>query len=133
MGSVARQTARVIERVQTDEDVLAVILYGSHAREEAASSSDVDLCLILRPGKDTRGDQTRVQAAYLEFSGDRLDIRVFQQLPLYIRRRVLREGRVLFCRDEDALYALSYWTAQQFEDFKPIYYAYLAEVARAGS
>ena len=61
-----------------------------------------------------------------------LDIHVFQQLPLYIRTRVLREGQVLFERDPDALYELAFRTAQAFEDFKPIYYAYLAEMARGG-
>ncbi len=112
---------------------MAVILYGSHARQEAGPGSDRDLCLVLVPGRDTRADQTRVRAAYLEFGGGRLDIRIFQQLPLYIRRRILREGRILYCRDEDVMYKVSYRTAQMFADFKPIYEAYLAEVARAGS
>jgi hypothetical protein len=91
------------------------------------------VCLVLGRDRGTRADQARVQAAYLEFAGSGLDIRIFQQLPLYIRRRILREGRTIYCGDEDAMYQLSYRTAQQFADFKPIYEAYLAEVARAGS
>lgn len=128
-----RALERLIQQVKGDLDVLAVILYGSHARQEASPRSDCDLCLVLVPGRDTRADQTRVQTAYLEFGGKRLDIRIFQQLPLYIRRRILREGRILYCRDEDVMYEVSYRVAQQFADFKPIYEAYLAEVARAGS
>jgi hypothetical protein len=123
----------LIQQVKGDGDVLAVILYGSHARHEAGPGSDRDVCLLLALGRDARVDQTRVQAGYLEFGGGGLDIRIFQRLPLYIRRRILREGRVLYCRDEDVLYEVSYRTAQEFADFKPIYEAYLAEVARAGS
>lgn len=62
-----------------------------------------------------------------------LDIRIFQQLPLPIRRRVLKEGVVLFCRDLDALYAMAYRTAQAFEDFKLIYREYLACIIHDGS
>jgi hypothetical protein len=60
------------------------------------------------------------------------DVRIFQQLPLYIRVRVLKEGRILFVRDENQLYELAFRTAQAFEDFKHIYYGYLKEVALAG-
>ena len=62
-----------------------------------------------------------------------LDIQVFQTLPLYIRQRVLKEGRVLFCRDEDALYTLALRTVKDFADFERMYRRYLEEVARVGS
>jgi len=44
---------------------------------------------------------------------------------------VLKEGRVLFVRDEDRLYDTAFRTVQAFEDFRPGYQAYLNEVARA--
>jgi len=43
---------------------------------------------------------------------------------------VFKEGVVLFCRDEEALYEMAFQTAQQFEDFRHIYNAYLEGVAR---
>ncbi len=133
VAEMDRALERLMLQVKGGDDVLAVILYGSQARQEASPGSDVDVCLVLAPDRGTRADQTRVQTAYLEFAGGGLDIRIFQQLPLYIRRRILQEGRTVYCRDEDAMYQLSYRTAQQFADFKPIYEAYLAEVAGAGS
>jgi hypothetical protein len=45
-----------------------------------------------------------------------LDVQVFQQFPLYIRQCVLKDGRVLFVRDEDDLHALAFRTAQACED-----------------
>jgi hypothetical protein len=65
---------------------------------------------------------------YLQFDG--LDISVFQTLPLYVRRRVLKEGRIEYVKDEDALYEVAFRTAQAFEDFKHIYRDYLEQVAR---
>lgn len=60
------------------------------------------------------------------------DLQIFQDLPLYMRQRILQEGRVSFCRDLDALYALAFRTIQAFADFKPLYHQYHEEVARAG-
>ena len=44
--------------------------------------------------------------------------------------RVLKEGKVLFARDEDALYAVAIRAARAFEGFRHRYRAYLDEVAR---
>lgn len=124
---------KLLRRTETDPAVLAVILFGSAACGEAGPTSDLDVCLVLPPGKDGQAAQEAVQLAYLDLSGTRLDIAVFQRLPLYIRTRVLREGRVLACRDEDALYDVARRTTRAFEGFKRIHREYLEAVARARS
>lgn len=121
---------RLIEQVRTNDAVLAVLLFGSRARGEQTPESDVDLCLVLHPEKDTPVTRMNVRLEFLP--SERLDIRIFQQLPLYVRRRVLKEGQVLYCRDLDSLYALAYRTAQAFEDFKPRYCHYLEQIADVG-
>lgn len=60
-------------------------------------------------------------------------VQVFQALPLFIRRRVLKEGRVLLVKYESRLYEVACRTAQAFEDFRPAYEDYLAQVARGRS
>ncbi len=127
------ELASLLQRAQNDRAVLAVMLFGSEARGEAGPASDLDVCLILPPGRDGKAEQAAVREAYLHISGERLDLRVFQQLPLYVRRRVLKEGRVLACRDEDALYEVARRTAQAYEDYRPQYHRHLETIARAGS
>lgn len=127
MSKMGPVVDRLMEKIETDEAVLAVILFGSKARGEETSGSDIDLCLVLRPEKDTKADQMRVRMDYAGQSN--LDVQVFQQLPLYIRRRVLQEGKVLCCKDLDTLYAVALRTAKAYEDFKPIYRQYLEQVA----
>jgi len=119
---------RLIAQAREDPDVLAVLLFGSRARGGATPASDHDVCLVLAapPRSDLDASEKRLQ--YLAL-GD-LDVVVFQQLPLYIRSRVLRDGRVLFTRDEDALYAVAVRTAKAFEGFRHIHRAYLDAVAR---
>lgn len=132
MGSKSREIDRVIERARQDKRVLAVILFGSMSTGAQGPLSDVDLCLVLDPR--FVGDEKSVFEKRLDYLGEfDLDVQIFQQLPLYIRRRVLKEGRALFVRDEDLLYELAYRTAQAFEDFKQTYGLYLEQIARAGS
>ena len=118
----------IVRKAEDDMDVLAVIAFGSHARGDAGPGSDVDVCLVLLPREYEPIQLSHKKMEYLKTFD--LDIQIFQQLPLYIRTRVLKEGEVLFCRNEDELYELAFRTAQQFEDFRPIYHAYLEEVAR---
>ena len=123
---------KLLEMAHQDDDVLAVLLFGSVARGEQTPLSDIDICLVLIPqNKSYRNiDLSYKRLEYLKQFD--MDIQIFQQLPIYIRRRVLKEGKVLFVRDEDTLYDLAIRTAKAFEDFKHIYYAYLEEVANDG-
>jgi predicted nucleotidyltransferase len=122
---------RLLNCARHDEEVLAVILFGSQARGEATSASDVDVCLVLRGGRYDALYLSRKKLQYLKL-GD-LCVHVYQQIPIYIRRRVLKEGRVLFVRDEEALYEIAFRTAQAFEDFRHRYYIYLEQSAHVGS
>jgi predicted nucleotidyltransferase len=126
--STRAQLGRLPRRAEDDPDVLAVILYGSSARGDARPESDVDVCLVLSPAARSRTELTEKRLAYL---GDvDLDVQVFQGLPLYVRRRVLHDGRILFCRDEEGLYEVAFATIRAFERFKRTYRAYLDEVER---
>jgi predicted nucleotidyltransferase len=115
-----------VAKAREDPDVLAVILYGSRARGDEKPGSDTDVCLILTPAFSSEG----LPAKALAYLGFDLDVRLFQALPLAVRRRVLREGRVLYVRDEDALYDLAIRTARAWEDFRHIHQDYLEAVAR---
>lgn len=122
------EVARLVARTKSDPEVLALILFGSRARGNASPESDFDVCLVLgsEPASALAGAHKRLD--YL--ANTNLDLVIFQQLPLYIRSRVLAEGTVLFVRDEDALYALAVRTARAFEGFRHIYRQHLDLVAR---
>jgi predicted nucleotidyltransferase len=122
-----QQVELLLKEAQQDSDVLAVMLFGSVARGESSAQSDVDICLVLYPKRWQLEELARKRWKYLRFD---LDIKIFQQLPLYVRRRVLREGVILLVKDEDQLYELAFRTAKEFEDFKHIYRDYLEAIAR---
>lgn len=117
----------LLRAAEADPRILAVVLYGSRARGEAGEHSDTDVCLVLPMNADPETIGMQVQFDYLRFH--ELDVRTFQRLPLYIRPRILKEGKVLHVKDEDELYETAFRTIRAFEDFRPFYLAYLEEVA----
>lgn len=122
--------SEVIKRARKDGQVLALILFGSQARGERTAVSDLDLCLVLSPAPYTPLELSEKKLEYLaKFSAD---IHIFQQFPLYMKQRVLRDGNVLFCRDEDSLYELAFAVIREYSDFEHVYRDYLKEVANAG-
>jgi predicted nucleotidyltransferase len=127
-GLTGKNIQKILEdfqgRVEEDKDVLALILFGSYARGEEAS--DVDLCLVLFPDKLDKSLEKRIEYSERE----ELDVQVFQDLPLYIRPRVIKDGKVLHVKDEDLLYDIAIQTAKEFELFRPKYEMYLEGVGK---
>ncbi len=117
-----RRLAELLETAAGDDDVMAVILYGSSARGERAR--DVDICLVLYPGKTADAFEKRMMYSRHE----KLDVQVFRQLPLYIQRRVLTEGQMLLCKNEDLLYDIAFDAIRTFEYYRPRYEEYLEGV-----
>ena len=83
--------------------------------------SDIDICLILN--KKINKLEKRLDYSIIN---KKLDVQIFQNLPLYIRKRILKEGKILYCKDMDKLYDIALKTIREFEDYK-FYYNYYIE------
>lgn len=127
--SAYKMIQKLLQKARKDEEVLAVILFGSYARGEASPLSDVDVCLVLH---SKTVDRLRMAQKGLDYLAEfpHLDIQIFQLLPLAIQKRVLKEGKVLYSRNDEALYDIAYSTVKAFKDFRYKYYDYLEEVGR---
>lgn len=113
-----------------DKDILCVYLFGSSARGEKSAASDVDICLVLNKDDYSPLELSRKKLEYQSMYSQ-ADIQVFQQLPIYIRVRVLKEGKIVLCKDEDSLYNLAFSVITEYSDFEHILREYLDEVANA--
>lgn len=127
LSMIEKKFDKLCSFVKQDSRILAVFLFGSATRNEVHKGSDVDICLVMEKGNYTTGELYQKRLSYLKLFD--MDIQIFQQLPLYIRIRIIREGKVLFCRNEDRLYEVVFRTIREFSDFEHIYHDYLKEVA----
>jgi len=102
--------------------VAAAWVFGSVARGEARSSSDLDLAVLIRePACATDEAELRVLSTELErFSPSGcVDIVVLGAQGAVFRQRVLRDGVLVVDRDRAARHAYEALTIMQYLDWKP--------------
>jgi len=97
-----------------------VILFGSQANGKANSMSDYDFAVYYD------GDEKQRFDFQIGMSSDEnFDVKIFQDLPLYVQKEVLK-GKVVYCKDVDFVYDVAYEIIKRFEDFKKYYYDYVS-------
>jgi hypothetical protein len=123
----------------TQEEVVLAYLFGSQARGEAGPHSDVDIAVLLRgqPDDDRSLDARMDLGAALSalLGRNDVDVVILNQAPLALAYRVLRDGVLLLCRDEDARIAYTWRTVSEYLDYEPFLRRYeraLLERARRG-
>jgi uncharacterized protein len=128
--AIKKGLSGLLNRAKKDQQVLAVILFGSIARGQAHRGSDTDICLVLYPGSHTPIQLSKIKLEYVQDFNQ--DVQIFQQLPLYIRKRVLEDGRILYSTDMDRLYEVAFDFIREYADYEHVYRDYLGELSRAG-
>jgi predicted nucleotidyltransferase len=109
---------------EQEPSIVLAYLFGSHARGQANSLSDVDVAVFL----DGQPDNDLCFEVRLNMTGrlmdhlhtNNVDVAILNQAPLALRYRVVRDGRLLFCRDNDAHIAFTAQTVSRYLDFKPV-------------
>jgi len=102
---------RIIEPLKKNPDVLSIHLFGSYARGREKPFSDIDICVVA--------DKSADRDAILSHSSRKIDLSIFHDLPLSMRFRVIKEGKLLFLRDELKLHRITVATIKAYLDFKP--------------
>ena len=96
-----------------------VILYGSRVSGNSNNMSDYDFAIYYEGNKKERFEFR------LKLSSDSLfDVQIFQDLPLYVRKDVLK-GKLIYVKDNGFVYDVAYETIKSFESFKKYYYDYI--------
>lgn len=105
---------RLITQLSSCSGVKAIYLFGSRARGKAGPLSDIDICVIA-PGVSEK-DKIDI----LGYASDKVDVVLFNDLPIIIKARVFREGKPLYVADQKYINGLEWKTTKEYWDFKPI-------------
>ena len=115
----------IIRNAKKDKDILAVAQFGSSLKTQ--NYRDIDICLFLKE-KLTNPQMTKKRLDFIAINPDKLDVQIFQQLPMYIRMRILKEAKILFCKNQKLLYEIAYQTIKDFNSYEKLYEMYLNKV-----
>jgi len=111
--------------------VHSIILFGSKARGTENEKSDIDICVI--PKHDV--EITIKEKISLNNSvPENIDISFIDELPVYIRKRIFLEGRVLYTQDMYHILTLSKINDLEYERYKRLsseYHKHVMERVRA--
>jgi len=118
---------KISEYFSDDENVIAVYVFGSHARGRAKASSDVDVAVLLEenPEFDYR---LKAMAELGELLGRPVDVVSLRQCGLFMQRQVLKYGVLIFERDSKKRKAFEIISRKMYFDFQPYHRHYVAKM-----
>ena len=107
INKITREIAKI-------KNIDAIYLFGSSARREQNKNSDIDLCII---GKLNKEEKTNL----FSFASEKIDICLFNEIPIFIQIRVFSEGKLLFIKKgaKTSIDSLKWNTLIKFREFLP--------------
>ena len=94
----------LIEAFRKNPDINALYIFGSYARDKIKPLSDIDIAVLLKRGaRDT--DYWDIKLKLLNkataiLGTDEVDFVVLNEAPHELRYNILKESKILFCRNE---------------------------------
>ncbi|MEW5954257.1 MAG: nucleotidyltransferase domain-containing protein [Bacillota bacterium] len=116
----------LIEKLKTDENIVAVYLFGSYAESKQTPVSDIDLAVLLDrdfpPGRYFEKKLELLSIITQLLNTDEVDLAILNQSPLALSYRVLSKGRLLYEKENGKGQRVSFQvrTYDRYFDFKPI-------------
>lgn len=104
----------ILNKLKRIRRVRAVYMFGSYATGRQLPFSDIDICVI----GEALGRRERSEICAL--SSEKIQISIFDELPIYIKFKVFKEGVLLFQRDKTFLHRIIFSTVREYLDFRPV-------------
>ena len=121
----------VISKLKGNKLIHSILLFGSRAKGTESQRSDLDICIIPKPDVEvTLKDRISMDNSVPE----NIDISLLDELPVYIRKSVFLEGKVLYTQDMYYILTLAKINDLEYERYKRLnkdYHKHVMERVRA--
>ena len=98
------------------DKILFIALFGSRAEGYSRASSDYDVAIYYEGDKKERYEFLFKVLGKMD---DDIDVKIFQDLPLVLKSKILSHGVMLYVRDYDDLLRIANKVRWEYEDFRP--------------
>lgn len=109
-----KEIEELVGKLEPFKEVKAVYLFGSQVKGKATPLSDIDICVVT----DKAGEYVKAEISSL--SSEKVEVSIFEDLPMNLQVRVFKEGKVLFMGDERFISSIKADLISKYLDFKPI-------------
>ncbi len=114
---IIKKIEELLKIAKRNKNIIAVVLFGSFARGKK-TAKDIDICMFLK--KTDHKIIIKISSV-----SDKFDVHIFEDLPVYIRQRILKEGRIIYCSDNKLLYEIAISAVKEIEDYIKYYNNYM--------
>jgi predicted nucleotidyltransferase len=110
------------EVMEKDEDILFAYLYGSRVHPSTHFGSDIDVAVYLKPSniKNYIKKEEELTALLMtQLRSDKIDLRILNTSPFLLQYNILKEGILIFVRDEHERVDFEIRVMNRFFELKP--------------
>jgi hypothetical protein len=101
---------------ELENNVFAILIYGSYVRGEAHQRSDIDVCIVLKSNKKEKIRNIFRKILRISAKNEKYDIRIFEQMPLFMRIGVIENGEVIYAKNLSELNEYFYFFRKLWQD-----------------
>lgn len=113
---IIQQIKNDFPEVEKNKKVLAILLYGSHAADDATPRSDIDICVVAP--KTDPAEILREVWRNVPIGIRKYDVYIFEEMPLYLKMEVINNHKVIFTRNIYDLHEYFYFFRKLWNDQK---------------
>lgn len=114
----------LIESFKADKDILALYVFGSYAKNNIKPLSDIDFAVVLNDifpkEKYSKKRINLLNKAVEVLKTEEIDLIILNQVPPFLAFQVIKNGRILFCRDNLKLVNKRVNILNEYFDFMPV-------------
>ena len=97
-------------------NVFAILIYGSYAIGDANIRSDVDVCVVLKSNDSEEINNLYRKILRISAKNEKYDIRIFEQMPLFMKNQVIKNGNVIYAENKAKLEEYFYFFRKLWQD-----------------
>jgi hypothetical protein len=114
---------RLIENIKThfseiiqEKQIFGILLFGSVIYDKQTNRSDIDICIVAPK------EEAEVLLSFIwekvNVKAHNYDVRIFSNLPLYIKIQIIKDGLLIYSTNKFDLYEYFYFYRKIWQDQK---------------
>ena len=109
---------KIRKTLEKERNILFAYIFGSYARGEARENSDIDIAIyVKRVPKDIFKYESKIASKIEKEIKKQVEVRVLNKLPSLLQSRIMKEGKLVFSKNEKERIKFETFAMSNYLDF----------------